>query len=98
MKGITIDRVDTHSLISAGANVLLLAGYSKRDIQKNRRWRGETFKEYIREKLHCFLEGMSTAMKQNFKFVNIPGGSYSELVDVTRTAVVSDYQPATEST
>ena len=34
LKGIPIDRVDTHSLISAGANVLLLAGYSKRDIQK----------------------------------------------------------------
>ena len=39
---------------------------------------------------------MSTAMKQDFKFVNIAGGAYSELVDVTRTTVVSDYQPAAE--
>ena len=35
-------------------------------------------------------------MKQYFKFVNIAGGSYRELVDVTRITVVSDYQPATE--
>ena len=58
-------------------------------------WRGETFKEYIREELHCFVEGMLTAMKQNFEFVNIGGGAYSELVDVNRTTVVSDYYPAT---
>ena len=36
------------------------------------------------------------AMKQYFKFVNITGGAYSELVDVTRTTVVSYYQPAKE--
>ena len=53
-------------------------------------------KEYIREELYCFAEGMLTAMKQDFKFVNIAGGAYIELVDVTRTTVVSDYQPATE--
>ena len=39
---------------------------------------------------------MLTAMKQDFKFVNVNGGAYSELVDVTRTTVVSDYQPATQ--
>ena len=39
---------------------------------------------------------MSTAMKKDFKFVNISGGAYSELLDITRTTVVSDYQPATE--
>ena len=94
LKGIPIDRVDTHLLRAGGANALSLAGYSDRDIQKMGRWRGETFKEYIREELHCFAEGMSTAMKQDFKFVNIAGGAYSELVDVTRTTVVSDYQRA----
>ena len=62
------------------------------------RWRGGTFKEYIREELHCFAEGMSTAMKQDFQFVNISGGSYSKLVDVIRTTVVGDYQPAAEAT
>ena len=34
LKGILIDRVETHSLISGGDNALLLAGYSDRDIQK----------------------------------------------------------------
>ena len=96
LEGIPIDRVGTHSLKSGGANALSLAVYSNRDIQKMGRWRGGTFKEYIREELHCFTEGVSTAMKQDFKFVNIAGGAYSELVDVTRTTVVSDYQPDTE--
>ena len=44
LKGIPIDRVNTHSLRSGGANALLLAVYSDRDIQKMGRWRGETFK------------------------------------------------------
>ena len=61
-------------------------------------WRGETFKEYIKEELHCFAEGMSTSMEKDFKFVNIAGGTYSELVDVTSTTVFSGYQPATAAT
>ena len=40
---------------------------------------------------------MLTAMKQDYKFVNIAGGAYSELVGVTKTTVVSDYRPAAES-
>ena len=48
LKWIPIDRVDTHFLISGGANALSLAGYSDRDIQKMGRFIGETFKEYIR--------------------------------------------------
>ena len=44
------------------------------------------------------MEGMSTAMKQDFNIFNIAGGAYSELVDVTRTTVVSYYQPSTEAT
>ena len=35
-------------------------------------------------------------MDQYFKFVNIAGGAYTKLVDVTRTTVVSGYQSATE--
>ena len=96
LKGIPIDIVDTHSLILGGANALPLAGYRNRDIQKLVRWGGETFKEYIREELYCFADGMLTAMKQYFKFGNITGGAYNELVGVTRTTVVSDYQPTTE--
>ena len=96
LKRIPIDRADTHSLRSGGAIALLLAGYSDRDIQKMGRWRGGNFKEYIREELHSFEEGVLTAMKQDFKYFNIYGGAYSNLVDVTRTTVVSDYQPTTE--
>ena len=66
LKVIQIDRVDTHSLRSGGAIVLLLAGYIYRDIQKMGIWRGGNFKEDIREELHCFAEGMLTAMKQDF--------------------------------
>ena len=58
-KGIPIDRIDTHSLRSGGANALSLAGYSDTQIQKMGRWCGATFKEYIREELARFSEGMS---------------------------------------
>ena len=50
-----------------------------------------TFKEYVREELQCFEEEILTEMKQDLKFSNIAGGAYIELVDVTRTTVVSDY-------
>ena len=75
------NRGGTHSLRAGGANALSLAGYSDRDSHKMGRWRGETFKEYIREDLHCFAEGMSTAMTRDFKFVHIAGGAYIEFVD-----------------
>ena len=91
LKGIPVDRVDTNSLRSGGANALSLVVYSNRYIKKMGRRRGETFKDYIREELHCFTEGMLTAMKQDFKFINITSGAYSELVDFTRTTVVSYY-------
>ncbi len=53
-KGITIERVNTHSLRSGGANALALSGYSDTQIQKMGRWRGATFKEYIYDGLSCF--------------------------------------------
>jgi hypothetical protein len=80
-KGIPIDRVDTHSLHSGGANALSLAGFSDREIQKMGRWRSATFKEYIREELACFSEGMSQQMKHRFAFVNIAGGVYTDITD-----------------
>ena len=58
LKGVPIDRLYTHSLILGGANEILLAGYSDRDIQKMVIWGGVNSKEYIREELHCFAEGM----------------------------------------
>ena len=36
-------------------------------------------------------------MNQYFKFINISGGAYIKLVDVTITTVVSGYQPTAEA-
>ena len=80
-KGIPIDCIDTHSLQSGGANALSLAGYSDTQIQKMGRWRGATFKEYIREELACFSEGMSRSMKRTFDFVNIAGNAFNKITD-----------------
>ena len=80
-KGIPIDRIDTHSLRSGGANALSLAGYSDTQIQKMGRWRGATFKEYIREELACFSEGMSRSMKRTFDFVNRAGNAFNKSTD-----------------
>jgi hypothetical protein len=79
--GISIDRIDTHSLRSGGANALSLSGYSDTQIQKMGRWRGATFKEYIREELACFSEGMSRSMKKKFDFVNIAGNAFNFITD-----------------
>jgi hypothetical protein len=87
-RGFPIDRIDTHSLRSGGANALSLAGYSDRQIQKMGRWKGSTFKEYIREELHVFSKGMSRDMKRLFKFVNISGGVFH---DVTASTIASEY-------
>ena len=88
-KGIPIARIDTHSFRSGGANALSLSGYSDREIQKMGRWRSATFKEYIREELHCFSHGMSRKMKQKFNFVNISGGVFH---DVTPYVITQPYQ------
>jgi hypothetical protein len=67
---------------------LSLAGYSDRQIQKMGRWKGTTFKEYIREELHVFSQGMSKHMKKHFRFVNISGGVYH---DITDEVVATEY-------
>ena len=87
-RGIPIALIDTHSLRSGGANALSLSGYSDREIQKMGRWRSATFKEYIREQLHCFSDGMSRRMKQKFNFVNIEGGTFH---DITTFALTHPY-------
>ena len=81
LKGIPIERINTHSLRSGGANALALAGYSDTQIQKMGRWRGATFKEYVRNKLACFSSGMSRDMKQKFGFVNVLGNAFSDITD-----------------
>jgi hypothetical protein len=78
-RGIPIERVDTHSLRGGGANALSLNGYSDTEIQKLGRWKGESFKEYIREELASFSKGMSKAMKKVLNYVVVSGGTYHEL-------------------
>jgi len=80
-KGIPINRIDTHSLRSGGTNALSLSGYLDTQIQKMGRWQGATFKEYIREKLACFSEGMSKSMKKKFEFVVIAGNAFNTITD-----------------
>ncbi len=88
MRGIPIKSIDTHSLHSGGANALALYGYSDTQIQKMGSWKGATFKEYIWEELMCYSAGMSTNMKQKFKFVNVSGNAYN---DGMATCIEEDY-------
>ena len=90
-KGIPIELIDTHSLRCGGANALALSGYSDTQIQKMGRWRGATFKEYIREQLASYSEGMSKNMKRKFNFVNVAAGAFSDIVDVTSSVLVTDF-------
>ena len=78
-KGIPIQCINTYSLRSGGANVLLLSGFSDREIQKMGRWHSTTFKEYICEELICFSAGMSTKIKHKIGFVNIAAGAYHDI-------------------
>jgi hypothetical protein len=80
-KGIPINRIDTHSLRSGSINALSLASYSNTQIQKMGRWCGATLKEYIREELACFSEGMSTSMKRKLEFVNIAGNASNAITN-----------------
>ena len=78
-KGIPIERINTHSLRSGGANALALSGYTDTQIQKMGRWRGATFKEYIREELAVYSENMSRDMRTKFGFVNIAGNAFHDI-------------------
>ncbi len=78
-KGIPIQRINTHSLRSGGANALALSGYTDTQIQKMGRWRGATFKEYIREELAVYAENMSRDMRTKFGFVNIAGNAFHDI-------------------
>ncbi len=81
LKDIPIDRINTHSLRSGGANALALSGYSDTQIQKMGCWRGAVFKEYVRNELACFSSGMSSDMKKKFGFVNLAGNAFSDITD-----------------
>jgi hypothetical protein len=90
LKGIPIEWINTHSLLSGSANALALSGYSDIQIQKMGCWCEATFKEYIRNELACFsTAGMTQDMKQKFGFVNISGNAFSDITDVCINAEYS---------
>ena len=91
-RGIPEELIDTHSLRIGGACALALAGYSETEIQKMGRWRGATFKEYIREQLEGYSKGMSKSMEKVHGFVNIAGGADTDVpVHVTNTVVTMEF-------
>ena len=74
-QAIPLNRINTYLLWAGGAMALHLSGYSDCKIQKmGRRWRSETFKEYISEQLNLFTRGMSKTMSCRFNLVNVEGG------------------------
>ncbi len=86
LKGIPIDCINTHSLCSGRANALALAGISDMQIQKMGRWRGATFKEYVRNESHVFLRACLETCKKIKKikngFINVAGNSFSDITDI----------------
>ena len=78
-RGISIQRVDTHSLRGGGVNALSLNGYSNTQIQKMGRWTGDSFKDYIRSELAECSMGMSRAMKKVIGYTVVSGGAFHEL-------------------
>ncbi len=79
-KEIPVNRIDRHLLRIGFACALALSGYSDMHLQKMGRWRGETFKKYVLEELHCFLDGMAKDMKQCFHFINVMGHAFHNIV------------------
>jgi hypothetical protein len=66
----------------AAQNALALSGYSDTQIQKMGRWRGATFKEYIREELANYSDGMSQAIKTKFNFMNVAGNAFRDITEM----------------
>ncbi len=73
--------MDTHSLRGGSANALALLGFLDTHIQKMGHWQGATFKEYIREELANYSDGMSMAMKTKFNFMNVSGNAFRNITD-----------------
>ncbi len=51
-------------------------------IKKMGHWHGAMFKEYIREELANYSNGMSTAMKTKFNFMNVVGNAFRDITDM----------------
>jgi hypothetical protein len=80
-KGIPIEWVDTHLLRGGGANALALLGFSDTQVKKMGHWCSAMFKEYIQEELANYSNGMSTAMKTKFNFMNVAGNAFRDITD-----------------
>ena len=80
VRGIPIDRIDTHSLRSGGACALSLAGFKPHEIMKMGRWAPNSlsFMEYIQQQLSTFSAGMSDAMSKIKPFTNMEGATNSD--------------------
>jgi hypothetical protein len=87
-RGTPIKLINTHSLRIGGACALALGGFSDTQIMKMGRWRSGAFREYVRENLSNYAEGMSKAMKKCHYFVNIDSGTYT---DVSSICEQTDY-------
>jgi len=80
VRGILIDRIDTHSLHSGGACALSVAGFKPHEIMKMGRWAPNSlsFMEYIQQQLSTFSAGMSDAMSKIKPFTNMEGATNSD--------------------
>jgi len=81
-RGTPIKLINTHSLRIGGACALALGGYSDTQIMKMGRWKSGAFREYVRENLSNYAEGMSKAMKKCHYFVNIDSGTYTDVSSI----------------
>ena len=71
--GYTRQDVSSHSLRSGGVMAMHLNGASTLAIQKQGRWRSETFQDYIQEQISAFAAGMSSKMSNAVPFRHIAG-------------------------
>ena len=99
LRGVPLNRINTHSLWSGGANTLSLAGYKDFQIQKMGCWKEAVFKEYISDQLSNFTEGMSEKMSRSYNFVNIAAGGFDEpaITDITEQTLAAEYPVVTDS-
>lgn len=81
-RGTPIKLINTHSLRIGGACALALGGFTDTQIMKMGRWRSGAFREYVRENLSNYAEGMSKAMKKCHYFVNIDSGTYTDVSSI----------------
>ena len=78
--GISLSRINTHSLRSGGACALSLAGCKAHQIMKMGRWapKSTAFMEYIQQQLSTFSVGMSTRMSKIGVFTNMEGAGNAD--------------------